>query len=227
MITYYSQRAKGSAGYWRAKRAELYSWINYHVEQKHGAPNIFITLSCAEYHWPDIKRLMADRFECVDLESPDLEEAYTKIINEYTIIIQEYFQARVETWLATVGKKVFGIQHHWVRYEFAPSRGQIHAHMLVITNHQGIFNTVYEMKNDKDSQALFLQQWVEKSFNMTCGVGFDLPKVVNKNDINLDNHPSKTYYSEHKDTKEDGKQCLLCMQQHVCSAYCMRKCKYL
>ena len=226
-ITYYSQRVKGSAGYWRAKKAELYSWINYHVEQKNGAPNFFITLSCAEYHWPDIARLIADRFECVGLESPDLDNAYTKIINEYTLIVQEYFQARVETWLETVGKKVFGIKHYWVRYEFAPSRGQIHAHMLVITDHQGVFNKVFEMKNDKESQAAFLQQWVEKSFNMTTGVGFDLPNEIEKKDMNLESHPSKAYYGEQEDKKEDARQCLLCMQQHVCSAYCMRKRKYL
>jgi hypothetical protein len=60
-ITYYSSRVRGSSGYWRAKRAELYSWINYHVSAGNGMPNFFITLSCAEYFWPDVLRLINER----------------------------------------------------------------------------------------------------------------------------------------------------------------------
>ncbi len=60
-ITYYSSRVKGSAGYWRSKRAELYSWINYHVSAGNGAPNCFVTLSCAEYFWPDVLHLLNER----------------------------------------------------------------------------------------------------------------------------------------------------------------------
>ena len=60
-ITYYSKRVRGSSGYWRHKRAELYSWINYHVSQGNGMPNFFITLSCAEYFWPDVIRLINER----------------------------------------------------------------------------------------------------------------------------------------------------------------------
>ena len=54
-ICYFSGRVAGSADYWRAKRAEVYTWINHHIEAGHGPPNFFITLSCAEYLWPDIK----------------------------------------------------------------------------------------------------------------------------------------------------------------------------
>ena len=56
-LCYYSQNVSGSPGYWRAKRAEVYTWINHHIEAGHGPPTFFITLSCAEYMWPDIKRI--------------------------------------------------------------------------------------------------------------------------------------------------------------------------
>ena len=55
-LCYYSEHVAGSPGYWRAKRAEVYTWINHHIEARHGPPNFFITLSCAEYLWPDIRR---------------------------------------------------------------------------------------------------------------------------------------------------------------------------
>lgn len=62
-ISYYAFRVKGSSAYWRHKKAELYTWINYHVSQGNGLPNFFITLSCAEYFWPDIIRLINERLE--------------------------------------------------------------------------------------------------------------------------------------------------------------------
>ena len=62
-ITYYSHRVRASGAYWRHIRSQVYSWINYHVAAGHGAPNFFITLSCAEYFWADAIRLINDRLE--------------------------------------------------------------------------------------------------------------------------------------------------------------------
>ena len=53
-LTYFNKRITGSSPYWFQKRSQLYSWINQHVELGNGAPSFFITLSCAEYFWPDI-----------------------------------------------------------------------------------------------------------------------------------------------------------------------------
>ena len=53
-LSYYAQKVKGSNEYWRQKRGEIYSWIAHHAEVGNGAPMLFITLSCAEYYWPDI-----------------------------------------------------------------------------------------------------------------------------------------------------------------------------
>ena len=69
-ITYFSQRIPGSSAYWRNQRSQVYTWINHHIEEGHGAPAMFITLSCAEYHWPDIKRLLIDRFKTVGITPP-------------------------------------------------------------------------------------------------------------------------------------------------------------
>jgi hypothetical protein len=142
-LCYYSQRVTGSPGYWRAKRAEVYSWINHHIEAKHGPPNFFITLSCAEYMWPDINRLLKDRFAVGGMDDVDLDKSFVQLINDYTLIVQEYFQERVKIWLETIGAKVFHIKHYWLRYEFAPSRGQIHAHILAIHDNPNVMIPYY------------------------------------------------------------------------------------
>lgn len=57
-IAFIIKQIKGSDAYWRAKRAELTAWVTHHIEMGNGAPNYFGTLSCAEYWWPDIYRLI-------------------------------------------------------------------------------------------------------------------------------------------------------------------------
>jgi hypothetical protein len=53
-ISYFGENAKeGSPTFWRAT-----SWIHHHINIGNGPPStFFITLSCAEYWWPDIERL--------------------------------------------------------------------------------------------------------------------------------------------------------------------------
>jgi hypothetical protein len=86
-ITYFSSRVTGCAGYWRDKRAKVYSWIHHHAQTGHGAPNVFITLSCAEYFWKDIKRLIEEGFMFAGLSLPDLDKKWVQIVNDYTLLV--------------------------------------------------------------------------------------------------------------------------------------------
>ena len=56
-LRYFSAEIKGSDGYWRKKTSELRSWIDYHVSKSHGPPTHFITLTCAENWWPDLREM--------------------------------------------------------------------------------------------------------------------------------------------------------------------------
>ena len=60
-LQYFSGKLEGSDAYWRKMKAELYSWINHHVEKGNGPPSLFMTLSCAEYFWADLQRLIDER----------------------------------------------------------------------------------------------------------------------------------------------------------------------
>ena len=91
-------------------------------------------------------------------------QSVSKHVNQYSIVVQEYFQERVKLWLQTVGRKVFRIQHHWLRYEFAPSRGQIHAHMLVISDRKYIKILEDHIEANPLHKAAILSQWVKNPF---------------------------------------------------------------
>ena len=230
-IQYYSHKVKGSPGYWRFKRSEVYTWINHHISQKHGPPTLFITLSCAEYHWPDIKRLIIQRNNIagrkVDVES---KTNFIREINDFTLVVQEYFQKRVNLWLDTVGRFVFGIKHHWLRYEFAPGRGQIHAHMLAITDHLEVQREYYNLYDDNKKeeslkqQANYLSKWVEQTFHMPASVHPELlQRVKNKaKEDKVTHHPSSKYYSDLDDIDEDIAACQWYLQLHKCTEKCMQ-----
>jgi hypothetical protein len=133
----------GSNAYWRSKKAELYSWISHHFEKGRRPPKIFMTLSCAEYFWPDLKRLLEKYIHLTEGIQVDLDSNINKLhqaLNDYTIIVQKFFQLRVDKFLKTIGLEVFGIKHYWGRFEFAKSRGQIHLHLLGITDDATIIN---------------------------------------------------------------------------------------
>ena len=166
-ISYYNGQVKGSLGYWRNKRNEVNSWISHHVKLGHGPPTFFITLSCAEYWWKDIERLVIERFQLADMDPPNFEEtSRISIINKYTIVVQEYFQKKVKIWLETIGKNIFQIKHHWCRFEFAPSRGQVHAHLLAISDYSSFFRYLYNNVTETDRPDI-LADWAQQQLGFT------------------------------------------------------------
>ena len=106
-------------------------------------------------------------------------------------MVQEYFQARVQIWLDTIGKHVFKIKHYWVRFEFAPSRGQIHAHMIVIADTQEMMKLISRAPSN-EKKAELLAMWVVESFAMTAKL------KIPEDDHNMENlkHPSQYNFSE-------------------------------
>ena len=167
---------RGSSPFWFKKRCELYLWINHHVQVGNGAPTFFITLSCAENYWVDILEKIRERML---LAGEDTSRVYagapglTEIVNKYSIVVQEYFQKRVVTWLEMVGKRLYGIKHYWIRYEFAPNRGQIHAHLLAIPHDHKIYELCHaDLKkgNGKVLRAQRLAHWVEKHLGLVASI---------------------------------------------------------
>jgi hypothetical protein len=96
-LQYFARLIPGSDSYWINKRAELVYCIGHHVEEGNGHPYLFITLLCVEYHWKDIERLL-NKIRSIAREPPLTLDSITekvKAVNDYAIVIQEYFQVRV------------------------------------------------------------------------------------------------------------------------------------
>jgi hypothetical protein len=227
-LMYFRKIIPGSASYWQSKKAELYSWINHHVEKGRGAPSIFLTLSCAEYFWPDIKRILQDFIKATTRRRIDLNKDFrllNQVLNDYSLIIQDYFHKKVEFFIEYIGKNVFRMTFHWGRFEFSKGRGQIHLHLVGIidgvTKEGGIQSLMYMYREDIMKQAEKLADWVRTTFNMTAEFDEDLIKIADSN-LKSGQSPCTLRYSEVKDIYQDQVNLALFCQHHSCSDYCLR-----
>jgi hypothetical protein len=197
-IMFYTKKVRGSDAYWRSKRSELYTWLNHHMAAGNGAPQLFKTLSCAEYFWPDMIRLLEERVWIADgkhvsasgnklycggkkIDLANDKTARNKAINDYSIVVQEFFIKRTEDWLNTVGKDIYHIAHYWARFEFAKGRGQIHAHLLAILDKKVMNKLQYQLNNPKisaEKESLLVAEWAERLFGMSAS----LPNIVTTSD---------------------------------------------
>ena len=193
IINFAGTKLRGSDAWWRYRRHELSSWISYHLKEGHGPPTLFMTFSCAEYWWDDMLTVLFDRVQDTNDKdkvilckrnptSKEAIEAKCYLVDTYTAIIQEYFQLRLDNWMETIGKEVFGIKHVWLRFEFTKGRGQIHAHLLGITSDLHLLHDFYEMwevQNDKKGATRLLSEYVRNRF--------DLSEELPSKDKNTDN----------------------------------------
>jgi len=148
-------------------------------------------------------------------------------INKFTLVIQEYFQIRMKHWLSTIGKTLFRIKHHWLRFEFAPGQGQIHAHMLAIVENKEVMRYTYELRSNGHVQqhADLLSRWAQDTFSMTCD---QTSEREFDNDVpNQQTHPASHYFHECVDSKADADRLLYKCQSHKCSNYCLHKRKHM
>jgi hypothetical protein len=157
-----------------------------------------------------------------------------KAVNDCSIGIQEYLQARVTDFLENYAKKVFGIEHYFARFEFAKSRGQIHVHLIAVLGKKSriadLNELVYKERLNPKKEAQVAHDYLNTVFGLTyIYPGSAKEGLLNRSKIRqpegtcgkIDIHPSSLKLSDVTDYKQDV--CDLCnnCQMHGCSGYCM------
>ena len=132
----------------------------------------------------------------MDQSSPHL----VHYLNDFSIVIQEFFQLWLETWMEKIGKTVFGIEHYTFKYEFAPGRGQIHGHLIGIMKDRSFWKTMYELQNDHSAQAQFLHQWTKGKVSYTAEVDVD---IFDTESPSRDDNPCMEWFGNVIDKQKD------------------------
>lgn len=223
-LRYLAKGIRGSDSFWRGKTEELEAWIDFHISNGHGPPTHFITLSCAENWWPDLRRLLIQ----LEIEAGNVGQAWllkknnytamSKSAKNHTLFVNDFFMKRSKVFLDTVVKNAMGIEHYWARVEFAPGRGQIHLHLLGIGKDKSYLYDFYRAKSEEE-KAKVMEKYATNVLNMTADVDVD---ENHKTDTAEDSvTPLRRRFSECHNRNDDVR--LLCQEcmVHKCNGYCM------
>ena len=91
---------RSSKGYWQKRSIELKNMV-----RQLGKPTIFITLSAADYHWPDLFKLLCPDKYFEELSSNEKR----KLMHDNPIIVAYFFQHRVKLFIKHVLVPLFGV----------------------------------------------------------------------------------------------------------------------
>ena len=135
-----------------------------------------------------------------------------KAVNQYRIVIQEYFMTRVNHWIETFVKEVLKVTDWFVRFEFAKGRGEIHAHILAIAKTEG-------------KRIQIFSQYAQDILGLTSTLPEtreDVQQHDNINNMELTNNPAAHRLSSVTNYKHDIIVLCKTCQPHNCGNYCMR-----
>ncbi len=118
MLRHFSRNIKGSDNYWRSRTKDLQHWIMHHVARGHGPPTFFITLSCAENWWIDLRRLLAQLEDSAQIYSRAEAIrgrsmiAMSNASQRHPLFVNKYFTRGAKSFMSTVVKMALGIEHY-------------------------------------------------------------------------------------------------------------------
>ena len=115
-LMHYAKNVCGTNAYWNRAKDDLKAIIT-----QVGAPTIFWTLSCAEFHWPEFHDLFNNANNLSDAQCRE------NVINN-PHLLDWFFTERTEQFVKHWLKNTLGATWHWFRYEYAVQRGSIHCH---------------------------------------------------------------------------------------------------
>lgn len=115
-IMFYSSRIRSTRQYWNSRCGELLD-----MAEQLGSPTVFFTLSSADYHWPDLFRLL----DC-DVSTLNYSER-SKLIANNPLVADTFFTIRSNFFIDRIFKNHFSVKDCWYRYEYQ-HRGAVHLH---------------------------------------------------------------------------------------------------
>lgn len=139
-IHLYLKNLRGSAAYWRTALNELLAHIRCL-----GAPTYFLTFSCNDLHWVDMKKALLVADGRPNDDPTKLDVYLTQMLIEtYPEIICRHFMVRVNAILILITNsgKLFGgkVTDFWWRIEFQ-NRGSPHLHLVIWIGDHPSFET--------------------------------------------------------------------------------------
>jgi hypothetical protein len=219
MLRHFSRNIKGSDNYWRSRTKDLQHWIMHHVARGHAPPTFFITLSCAENWWIDLRRLLAQledsaqNYSRAEAIRGGSMIAMSNASQRHPLFVNEYFKRRAKSFMSTVVKTALGIEHYWGRVKFAPGRGAIHLHIVAIAKDMAYLQDFYHATTAED-KASVVDKYAQEHLDMTADVNINNDK---QRKPEYENSPLGKRYCKSPNQEEDVQQLAEDCMCHQCN----------
>ena len=141
-LTYVAGNVPGSDPYF-GQLFRKWKAVNFYLSYAKGKEATFFhTASMAEYHDPALRSLLAKYCEATGQSNTATEileddRCFHKAVQRNKHVVTHFFAFKWEMWYGIFLKNVIGLEHAMSRYEFAKSRGMIHAHSILHTKGEG------------------------------------------------------------------------------------------
>ncbi len=118
MLRSFSRNIKGSDDFWRSRTKDLQHWITHHVARGHGPLAFFITLSCAENWWIDLKCLLVQLEDTAQnyLRAEAIRDgsmiAMSNASRRHPLFVNKFFMKRAKYFMTTVVKTALRFEHY-------------------------------------------------------------------------------------------------------------------
>lgn len=211
-IMFYGAKLAGTRQYWGARLGELIDMV-----EQLGLPTLFLTLSAADFHWPDLFRLFLEseglsQEERVSLEELTEEHRRNFIANR-PFVPSMFFIRRAELFLTKVIKLMLPVKDIWFRYEWQ-FRGSPHVHCLLWLRDAPDVARLKDMSPEEHAAV------VEYFGNLVCcfNYGLGLAPAVE--------HPCRIHLSDipPEDRERALGELLNRVERHTCKVgYCLKK----
>ena len=235
-LIHYAKNISGTNAYWNRAKNDLKAIIT-----QVGAPTIFWTLSCAEFHWPEFHNLFNDISELTDSQRRE------NVINN-PHLLDWFFTERVEKFVKHWLKNTLGSTWHWFLYEYAVQRGSIHCHgvaklksdpnlcELSQTALKGFLANKSVIEGNLSSESVKQKEDEirkgKEAENIICAYIDNLMTTENPTNpddgswVKPDVHPCKEHFKDAmRDPDKDYEDLVNLVQRHTkcSSAYCLYK----
>ncbi|KAK3911536.1 ATP-dependent DNA helicase [Frankliniella fusca] len=201
-LMFMGSNLKGSKAYWKSRCGELRDMV-----EQIGLPTIFLTLSAADFYWPDLYRILSGK----NISEVSMKERRS-LIQENPLIVDLFFDYRLQIYIEEVLEPKYKVSDYWYRIEYQ-HRGSPHVHGLFWL--EGAPKNVERLLNGSEEEKLFVKTYFQgliSAINPNSNV--DMPEK----------HPCEVRYGEVQDFETDISQLLKKVQRHTrCSpGYCLR-----
>lgn len=195
---------RGTRPYWRRRCSELTQMV-----RQRGVPTAFFTLSAADYHWPDLFRIL------VPGRDPDslTERERADLMHDNAYVVAWFFYQRCDIFMRVFLKVFFNITDFWYRFEWQ-SRGSPHVHGIIWLDGAKDCSDISSLTDEQ-------RQEIIDYFDGLVSAVLEERMVTERQ-----NHPSRKrlFDLSESERERDLLRLLTMTQRHtMCGSHCLRR----